>query len=333
MTTAQTRSSLRVGAGVTIVPFLPAEKRYPLLRKYGYEAIEDGLPGVAKPDGSLDKARLPALAEKAETLRNLSAATGIEVHSLRIGITLRHSKHRNVCEALCDAAQRAGARCVMPIVLGYVEWDVPNPPDDIFAGYKGDLDFFAALRDTRENLERLIEIAAPFGLRVVLEQHTNMLPTGSLCAHLLYQGMNPKHVGSIVDLANMHLQGREHLMATFEILGDYAAYLHVKNFALTPVEKIEGNWIGGRHPIRDSFQNYKYTPCDLLEGYVNWKAAVGVLKLRNFQGALMDEDMQVTWRRAEIERDPDSFLARQRDNFQRLLACDPAPNRRINEDW
>jgi len=136
-------------------------------------------------------------------------------------------------------------------------------------------DYWEALRGAQEQMETVCAFAEKHGVRALIELHDGYLHESASQARRLCEPFDPKWVGVIHDPENMIRSGKEHWPHSFDILGDYLAYVHWKNmgYRWDPDEK---RWATFRTP--------------LAEGLVDWRQIVAALHSRGFDGFMMNEN-------------------------------------------
>src|SRR5689334_10817885 len=83
----------------------------------------------------------------------------------------------------------------------------------------------------RAGLDRLVELAAPAGLAVLVETSpTTLAPAPELAATLVEQ-QDPEHAGVLYDPGNMAIEGYLAPALAIARLGPYLRHVHVKNIA------------------------------------------------------------------------------------------------------
>jgi sugar phosphate isomerase/epimerase len=144
---------------------------------------------------------------------------------------------------------------------------------------------------------RVLErIAAQHGIRFVLELHDNTIATGASGALRLIDGLDPEHVGVILDVGNTVIQGNEPLPMAVDILGPYVAHVHVKDLAVLPGDQ----WHGCRTEA-----------APLGQGCMRWPTCLSILRNAGYQGWLAIENF------TGLERGP----ARIAEDAAWLRAC------------
>jgi len=87
----------------------------------------------------------------------------------------------------------------------------------------------AQVASQRAAWKELAAIAEGEGVRFVMETHDGTLATGPSAALRLIDGLDPRHVGIIYDVANTVREGSEPLEAALGLLGPHLAHVHVKD--------------------------------------------------------------------------------------------------------
>ncbi|MFF1573677.1 sugar phosphate isomerase/epimerase family protein [Leifsonia sp. NPDC058292] len=134
-----------------------------------------------------------------------------------IGGYARCDDHANVDRMLAATAE-LGARQVR----------VTMPRTDTGADYR---EVFAA---ARRDVARAAAKAAELGVKALIELHHETITPSASAAFRLVDGLDPEHVGVIHDLGNLVIEGQEHPLSAFQLLGPYLAHVHVKNVRWVP---------------------------------------------------------------------------------------------------
>lgn len=71
----------------------------------------------------------------------------------------------------------------------------------------GVFDYPDYLRRARERYARLCELAEPYGVKIVIEMHSNTAAASPGLARLMMDGFEPKRLGAIIDLPNFAREG------------------------------------------------------------------------------------------------------------------------------
>jgi sugar phosphate isomerase/epimerase len=136
-------------------------------------------------------------------------------------------------------------------------------------------DYWDALRIGQEQMSVVCGFAEKHGVRALIELHDGYIHESASQARRLCEPFDPRWIGVIHDPENMIRSGKEHWPHSFDILGDYLAYVHWKNMGYR-YDAAAGKWETFRTP--------------LAEGLVNWKAIVETLHRRGFAGYLANEN-------------------------------------------
>jgi sugar phosphate isomerase/epimerase len=132
---------------------------------------------------------------------------------------------------------------------------------------------FLAVRGAWGELAR---IADGEGVRFVLETHDGTLATGPSSAMRLLDGLDPRHVGVIYDIANTVREGSEPLEVALELLGPYLAHVQVKDVWH---RSGGGSWDG---------MSTGFAP--LGQGTLRWPTIIGRLAAAGYTGWLSIEN-------------------------------------------
>ena len=136
-------------------------------------------------------------------------------------------------------------------------------------------DYWDSLAAAQKQMEVICGFAEKYGLRALIELHDGYLHESASQARRFCEPFDPKWLGVIHDPENMIRSGKEHWPHSFDILGDYLAYVHWKNMGFRYDEEAK-KW--GR--FRTS----------LAEGLVDWRQIVQALHVRGFDGYLANEN-------------------------------------------
>lgn len=131
-------------------------------------------------------------------------------------------------------------------------------------------DLFAS---ARSDLARAAELAAGYGVKVLVELHHHTVVASASAAVRLVEGLDPDHVGVIHDLGNLLIEGHEDHRAAFQMLGPYLAHVHVKNAVWCPRSDANGttSWYHEWAPLRHGQADVGAYLATLREhGYDGW---------------------------------------------------------------
>ena len=117
--------------------------------------------------------------------------------------------------------------------------------------------------------------AAHTGVRALMELHDGYIAESASGAMRILHNLDPRCVGVIHDPENMSRAGKESWKLSFQILGEYLAYVHVKN---------------GRWRFDDSLGKFVWARTGIEDGLVDWAEIVGILRERGYAGPLVLED-------------------------------------------
>ncbi len=132
---------------------------------------------------------------------------------------------------------------------------------------------------TIEELKVLERLAAQYDVRINLEIHMgNIIPSAS-AAYRLASNFNARHIGIIYDPGNMVHEGFENYKLGLELLGEYLAYVHVKNAVWNLSE-----------PLENGAQTWKASWTPFKKGCANLTKLITVLKGLGYDGYLSIED-------------------------------------------
>lgn len=173
--------------------------------------------------------------------------------------------------------------------------------------FRGSTPYETLLRRARRDLEAVADLARAHGVRAIIEVHFGTIaPSASLTLRLV-EGLNPRHVGVIYDPDNLTQEGLEHWQLGLELLGPFLAYVQFKNAV----------WVPAAAPGTDGWRHWRRDYVPLEQGLVDWPAFIRVLRHRQYDGYLSNEDTRPV---PLTER-----LASGRDVISRLWdAADPA---------
>lgn len=157
----------------------------------------------------------------------------------------------------------------------------------------------AFLGELRSAWRELAAIAAGEGVQFVFETHDGTMATGASAAMRILEGLDPRQVGVIYDIANTVREGCEPLPLAIELLGPYLAHVHVKDVVLRT---------GGT-----TWNGYSTGFAPLGEGWLRWPTILGILHRGGYRGWLAIENFtgldrgpariadDVNWLRSQME--------------------------------
>jgi len=126
--------------------------------------------------------------------------------------------------------------------------------------YDGSRAYAELFSETVDALGAAIEIAAPYGVKPVVETHFRTIAPSASLALRLVEHFDPRVVGVNYDPANMVIEGWEPPRMAVELLGPYLDYVHAKNIA----------W------VRED-EHWRWVFASLAEGRVDWAEVAAAL--------------------------------------------------------
>ncbi len=250
---------MKFAAQYGLQPDLTFEENVARTRRAGYTGIELSTAGIfegrARP---LPDSELPALLEAARRRGESVRAAGLEVIGLVPPYFALSYFEAPVFEPYYRLAAALGAPALRVFGMLY----------DAKQGYR------ALFEKSRTMLRTLVGYGERHGVRSLLELHPGNLNESCSAAAALLKEFDPRRVGVIHDPQNMVIAGRENWRMGLEILGDYLAYVHVKDSVFARND--QGAWAWKLvHPG---------------EGLVNWPQFVKALRDTGFDGWLCNEN-------------------------------------------
>ncbi len=231
-----------------------------LLQSVGATGIEWGLEG------------LDTIREDTREMAQLTREAGLELVSFINGPKLHLTD-----EVLryTEAVAEVGAK-MLRVAHPWYAWDYHealHQPDS----------YDYLLKITREGMERLEEIGRRAGVRYVLETHGSSVFASPVGNYFILKGLDPKVFGVIYDPANTYIEGFVRPRGAVELMDQFLAYVHVKNFRW---EYFLKDLPRGRQ--RESLRTVK---CSLESGVVDYEEVFFALKVGKFSGWLSFEEM------------------------------------------
>ncbi|MFP4521814.1 MAG: sugar phosphate isomerase/epimerase family protein [Fibrobacterota bacterium] len=147
------------------------------------------------------------------------------------------------------------------------------------AAYDGTVSYQDLLKKSREDFAAACDMAAVYGIRVLAEiHHCTITPSASAAAKLA-EGISSERFGIIHDAGNMVHEGFENYQMGIEILGDYLAFVHIKNTRVVN-KPCEG--------LQKKEWSAEWAPLD--EGAVDFSLLFRALKKSGYDGWISTED-------------------------------------------
>ncbi len=282
---------MKYGVFSVSIPEYDVEQSVKLLSELGYNGIEwrvNNPPPAQKPDNYSFESRywsfnhstldINNIERDAARAKSLCDQYGLDLISLT---TYLRPHQADEVEKVLRAARKIGCKNIRVF-----------PPD-----YNEKENYNTLFNRTVDELKVLVEMAARYGARINLEIHMgNIIPSAS-AAYRLVSHFDPKYIGVIYDEGNMVHEGFENYKLGLELLGDYIAYIHIKN----AVWKKIGTSDAGA-------EIWKPVWAPLRKGYANLEKLVRNLKETGYDGYLSIEDFSTESETYEKLKDNLKFL-------------------------
>jgi len=97
---------------------------------------------------------------------------------------------------------------------------LPGLPNEVF-------DYDQHIQDCREKIARMLDLAQPYDLKLVIEMHAGMAAIDPAAARDLCDGFDPNRLGLIFDLPNFSRQGIRHAALTVSAARPFIDQAHV----------------------------------------------------------------------------------------------------------
>lgn len=232
----------RVALFSSALPGLDAAEIVAAATAHGFRMVEWGAgPGQALADVGAGAA-----------LRGLCDAAGLEI----CGVSVQDP------DATLAAPGRAAAYMALAVALG-------APHIRYFAQKYRGAPFAAQQERARAGLRRLVELAEPAGIRVLIETSPQTIAPSPDLILSLTEEHGPKRVGVLYDPGNMVMEGHLAPQLALDRLGPYLQHVHVKNQAWF---RKAGVW------------HMSYAP--LEHGILDWREILTALAMSSYTGAL-----------------------------------------------
>jgi len=171
-----------------------------------------------------------------------------------------------------SAAQLIGPDSPLPILQdnGITEFRMgwfPRPDGDIRE----------ALFQTRQDLASVAEACEQYGVKAIYQLHHHTLITSPSAAFLTINGLDPTYVGIELDPGNQSFEGFEPWDYACGLLGEYVAWVGVKDTYPWRVEP----------RVEEAGKGWQREFCPLAEGVTNWQDLVHALAGIEFSGTFV----------------------------------------------
>ncbi|GAA4264527.1 sugar phosphate isomerase/epimerase family protein [Frondihabitans peucedani] len=151
---------------------------------------------------------------------------------------------------------------------------------------------------TRTDLEWVVSRAGEHGVKALVELHHETITPSASAARRLLEGLDPRHVGVIHDLGNLVIEGRENHRASFELLGEYLAHVHVKN----------ARWVADGERSADGSLTWRHEWAPLRDGQADVGRYLTDLRDHGYDGWVTIEDFSTDLPLEERLRDDLAYL-------------------------
>ncbi len=262
----------KVKYGITGVGTREPLKAVSLLKRYGYDGLEWGL---SIREYLSNRNIATNLREEASEVRSIFQKEGLEVISLTPGLLLTDIKYSGLYELAYELAERLGTDKFRLFPAPYVRYH--NPPSEDHAKYNGKRTYQDLYKETVDCLGRITEVGRNSVIKVVLETHDGYIASSLSLMYTIVSKFPFSDVAVLFDPENMIMirESKEACRMSFELLGDYLSYFHLK----------DGGWVKEK-------DEGKYVKFPLGEGLVNYTKLFAALKKTGFSGCLCIEDMR-----------------------------------------
>ncbi len=92
---------------------------------------------------------------------------------------------------------------------------------------KGAFNYQEWLDKTVAGYAKAVKLAKPFGIKVVIETHAQLIATSPALALNICKNFSPKEIGTIFDIANFNIEGNYQPNLAVAVLGDYIDHVHI----------------------------------------------------------------------------------------------------------
>ena len=281
---------MKLSCTSVMLPRWTLDETFDKLAAYGYDGVElrcrynpegGGEPafwGHHRSDVSPDN-----VVEKAAQIRAAAARSGVQVVALAPNCLLHETE------------------LVHKLFKGAVAIDPEQPPMVRIGApkYEHKRSYISQFLEARAGFANLVEMARPYGVKVLYEIHVGTVALTASRATELLRDLDPAHIGAIYDVPNMVRVGLEDTRMGLELLGSYLAHCHIGNGILV----VDGQ-------DRTGAQQWKWEFCDLRTGVAAIAQIVQDLKDVGYDGCLSLE---------EFSPDPDDEKLKKEGEYLRQL--------------
>lgn len=162
--------------------------------------------------------------------------------------------------------------------------------------------FLDLMKRTRDGLVQLQDVSREFGIKYVLETHRASTFASPMAVPAMMQDLDPECCGVIYDPANTFLEGFVRPRGAVELLGDFLAYLHVKNLVI--VQQLDDQ---GKMQVNMEKRL-------MHEGAIDYVEVMFALKLCKFDGWYSFEEMLMA-------PDPEKTIEEIKNGITHLKEC------------
>jgi len=264
---------MKLGVFTVGTPEYNLEETVDLLKSIGYDGVEwrvKNPPPEAKPDNysfagrywNYNKSTLDIdrIIEQAPQIKEMCEKKDLEIFSLT---TYLEPKDIEQIEEVLKAS----------VIMGCKQIRVFPPK------YADDQNYNELFAKTQKELEKVVDLAKKYNVRVNLELHHGVIIPSASAAYRLISPFDAKYIGIIYDPGNMVREGFEDYRLGIELLGKYLSHVHVKN-AYWKLKDVS----------EDRVETWEPEWAPIKKGYADLEKLVGVLKKVGYDGYLILED-------------------------------------------
>lgn len=233
----------------------------PLAKAAGYDALEPGLK-----DRTFDPSQAPNFWGNNAAILDWNQAKD-EAAELKAALDAADMTCACVgAYVSTDDIDRCAQAIEVAMILGceFVRVRAPNygPGDN----------YRSLLAEARATYRDLDQISAETGVDSLIEIHDHSICPSASATMRVLEGLDPSHVGAILDAGNLVSEGYEPLPMVVDVLGPFLRHVHVKNKAIVPT---------------DDFQNgikWRAEMGPLADGHLDWVALATLITANGYQG-------------------------------------------------